>query len=81
MSVSILRTDDGADIHMTYSGLRHQQSLGPLGELPEGEYYFRTAPTFETGAEKYLWLNRILAIGSALPSEPGTASYRVYAVL
>ena len=27
------------------------------------EYYFRVAPVFETGAERYAWLNKILAVG------------------
>ncbi len=77
----ILRTDDGAEIYMTYAGLRHTDSLGPDGEIPEGERYFRTTPRFETGAEQYQWLNRILAVGVGQPSEPGTVRYLVYAIL
>lgn len=76
-----LRTDDGADIYVTYLGLVHNQSLGPLGELEEGAMYFRTTPQFETGDERYQWLNRILAVGVNQPSEEGTVTYRVYAVL
>jgi hypothetical protein len=26
------------------------------------EYYFRTSPTFETGASQYAWLNGIIAV-------------------
>ena len=78
---ALLRTDDGAEIHMTYGGYNHQQSLGPLGELPEGERYFRTQPKFETGDERYQWLNRIVAVGTGWSDAPGTVSYRVYGVL
>jgi len=77
----IIRTDDEADIYVYYPGLSHSQSLGPYGELPAGERYFRTTPRFETGAEKYQWLNRILAVGVGWSDRPGTVSYRVYAVL
>lgn len=76
-----LRTDDGADIYVTYPGLVHNQSLGPLGELEEGANYFRTTPQFETGDERYQWLNRIVAVGVNQPSEAGSVSYRIYAVL
>jgi hypothetical protein len=63
-----LETTDGAQICMTYHGLRH----GPaevLAKLDKGEsvdpadYYFRTNPMFETTSEKYGWLNRMIAIG------------------
>jgi hypothetical protein len=80
-----LRTDDGALIGMTYRGYRH----GPadvLDRLNRGEpvdpasYYFRVAPLFETGAEKYAWLNRVVAVatGHRLPDGP---VYDVYEVL
>ena len=64
-----LETDDGALIHMTSFGLRH----GPpqviaalaLGErVDTATYYFRTAPRFETGHQKYAFLNHILAVSS-----------------
>lgn len=57
-----LETDDGALISMTSFGLRH----GPpevLAALARGDavdpstYYFRTAPRFETSAERYAFLN------------------------
>ena len=80
-----LRTDDGALIGMSYRGYRH----GPaevLDRLNRGEtvdpssYYFRTAPFFETGSDKYGWLNRIVAVstGHRLPQGP---VYEVYEVL
>ncbi len=80
-----LKTDDGALIWMTYSGLRH----GPddvIQRLNKGEsvdpslYYFRAAPVFETASEKYGWLNRALfiATGSRQASGP---TYKVFEVL
>ncbi|OLN85470.1 UPF0311 protein-like protein 1, partial [Colletotrichum chlorophyti] len=46
-----LRTDDGADILVEASG--HGQ--------PDGTNHLRVI--FETGSEKYYWLNNILAVG------------------
>jgi hypothetical protein len=62
-----LQTDDGALIYVDNRGLRH----GPqavMARLAAGEsvdpslYYFRTTPVFETGSEKYQWLNGIVAV-------------------
>src|SRR5262252_11097172 len=47
-----LETDDGALIHMTFTGVRD-----------DANHYFRTLPRFETAEPKYLYLNRLLAIG------------------
>ncbi len=80
-----LETDDNALIYLTYRGLRHgpQAVLDRLarGEsVAPSEYYFRTAPVFETGAPAYAWLNGIIAVGVGhrLPSGP---VYDVYEVL
>ena len=81
----VIETDDGATIYMTYKGIRH----GPaevMAALARGEqvdpacYYFRTAPFFETGSEKYAWMNRIVAVatGDRTPAGP---VYKVYQVL
>jgi len=47
-----LETDDGALIHMTFTGMRDDANL-----------YLRTLPRFETAAPKYAFLNRLLAVG------------------
>jgi hypothetical protein len=47
-----LETDDGALIHMTFTGVRDDPNQ-----------YFRTLPRFETAAPKYAFLNRLLAVG------------------
>jgi hypothetical protein len=66
-----LRTDDGALVYVSNRGLRR----GPrevLARLARGEdvdpasYYFRTVPAFETGAERYAWLNDVIAVCSGV---------------
>jgi len=47
-----LETDDGALIHMTFTGIRD-----------DANHYFRTVPRFETASPKYAFLNRLLAVG------------------
>lgn len=65
-----LKTDDGALIYISNKGYRH----GPteiLTKISRGEevdptqYYFKTAATFETSAEKYQWLTRTIIIATA----------------
>lgn len=31
-------------------------------KVDPSEYYFRTTPTFETGASEYAWLNGVIAV-------------------
>jgi len=80
-----LKTDDGALIGMTYRGYRHGPSavierLNRGEAVDPSEYYFRTAPYFETSAPLYDWLNRIVSvgIGHRLPTGP---VYRVFEVV
>ena len=63
-----LETDDHALIHMTFQGLRHgpPDAVAALGRgeiVDPAGYYFRTVPRFETSAEKYAFLNRVVAVG------------------
>ena len=64
-----IRTADGALVYVRNRGYRH----GPpevIARLARGEsvdsslYYMRTTPRFETGDERYAWLNRIVCVGS-----------------
>ena len=80
-----LETDDGALIGMSSFGLRH----GPaevLAALSRGEpvdpseYYFRTAPRFETSAPQYAFLNRVVAIASG-DRRPGGPIYSIEEIL
>ncbi len=80
-----LETDDGALIFMTYRGFRHGPAevmarLNKGEDVDPSEYYFRVAPFFETGAEKYDWLNRIVAVGTGHRLASGPV-YEVYKIL
>jgi hypothetical protein len=46
---------------------------------PDG-YYFRTVPRFETSAENYAFLNRIIAIGVG-ETRPDGAVHRIDEIL
>jgi hypothetical protein len=81
----ILKTSDESLIGMSYRGLRH----GPpdvVRRIEQGEavdaaaYYFRIAPLFETGATKYDWINRVVAIGIGHRRADGPV-YSVFEVL
>jgi hypothetical protein len=65
-----LLTDDGAVILMTYSG---------IGVPKEGAMVLRTAPQFETGDERYGWLNNIQAVGVGT-FDRGSVTHDVYAL-
>ncbi|GAA3549416.1 DUF3237 domain-containing protein [Nonomuraea rosea] len=65
-----LRTHDDAHLYISTSGVRHgtPEVLARLAQgeaVDPSEYYFRLFCRFETGDERYLWLNRTLAVASA----------------
>ncbi|MEU5878454.1 DUF3237 domain-containing protein [Spirillospora sp. NPDC047279] len=74
-----LRTDDGAAVYMTYGG-RWVAPPPDAERVDPSEYYFRTNPLFETGDERYAWLNDVVCVGSGYLVEGGVA-YRVSEVL
>lgn len=49
-------------------------------DVDPGEYYFRTTPVFETGSEKYSWLNKIIALGVGALA-PARVRYKVYEIV
>lgn len=65
-----INTDDGAVIHCAYKGI-----MAPH----EGAPRIVTAPLFETGDERYSWLNSIQAIAVGAPGS-GTVDYDVYRI-
>lgn len=82
---ALLHTDDGHDIQMTYEGIRSApdevwERVERGDEVDPSEYYFRITARFETGSEKYGWLNRVLAFGSGVRLQSGPV-YDVYQVL
>jgi hypothetical protein len=82
----VLRTDDGALIHMSYGGriMFPATTLAALRDLSRrhlidpADYYFRTTPLFETGAERYSWLNGIVCVGCGRLIENGGVAYDVF---
>jgi hypothetical protein len=82
---TLLETDDGVLIGMSYQGLRHG-APEVLAALAKGEdvgprdYYMRVVTTFETASEKYPWLNRVVAVahGHRLPNG---AIYNVFEII
>ena len=67
-----LVTDDGAVILMTYNG---------IGVITETGSSIRMAPLFETGDERYAWLNRVQAVGVGGRTGTSRVEYDVYALL
>jgi hypothetical protein len=69
-----LQTDDGAIIFMQYNG-RFDASQGL--QFPLTIY---VAPRFETGDERYAWLNCIQAVGKGILYEDLSLDYEWYEV-
>ena len=79
-----LQTDDGALIYVTYRGISTmapevRQRIIEGAVVAPSEYYFRIAPSFETSATKYAWLNSLVAVGVGRRTRTGVA-YSVYAI-
>lgn len=80
-----LETDDHALIYMTFQGVRHgpPDAIAALGRgevVDPASYYFRTVPRFETAAEKYAFLNRMIALGVG-EARPDGAVHRIDEIL
>jgi hypothetical protein len=63
----VLETDDKHQIYTAWKGIRHgpKEVMERLyrGEMVDPQdYYFRATPYFETGSEKYDWMNRVCSI-------------------
>ena len=85
MDQKIFRAADGAMILMYYTGIRYgtpevMQRIADGEEVDPSEYYLRNTPYFETAAEKYDWLNRIVAVGVGRRM-PDHAAYDVFEIL
>jgi len=66
-----LRTDDGADVFVHYHGIARTDA--------DGTTTIRTAPRFETGDERYAWLNDTFAVAVGGRTADGV-SYELYAL-
>ena len=82
---AVLETDDGAVIYMPYRGrMVMTDAIGKVlsdgeGETQYGDTYWITQIQFETGDERYSWLNSVMAVGEGKLA-PNLATYRVSAV-
>lgn len=79
-----LRTEDGADIAMSYTGLLWLSDAGRRQQRQDEpvdyrETYIRTTPRFETGDPRYLWINRVIAVANG-GLDRGGPTYRVFAI-
>jgi hypothetical protein len=77
-----LETDDGALIYLSYFGILHldegaMQKVTGGGSSEYGELYFFTQPRFESGDQRYAWVNGIFAIAQGKIG-PSRVDYRVY---
>lgn len=69
-----LKTDDGAVIYSEYRGR--------VRFSPDGLNRVFTSPRFETGDERYAWLNGVQCIGKGLSNQHERwLRYRLYAVV
>jgi hypothetical protein len=76
-------TDDGELIYFSFGGVVHfeEQAAHRLckGEvLKADDCYSITTPTFQTGSQKYFWLNRVQAIGKLIEVKAGEDGYVAY---
>lgn len=79
---ALFETDDGANIYVTYTGVLQlteaiSAALAGTGETQFGDNYFVTQVRFETGDERYAWLNHVVAVGEGRLLA-GQVQYRVY---
>jgi len=66
-----LRTDDGADIYVTYTGFGTRND--------DGTASIRTAPRFETGDDRYAWLNGLFCVAVGTTTDDGV-EYEIYTI-
>lgn len=85
---ALMELEGGALVYVTYNGrldippalAAQTANRETVESVDPGAYYFRTAPTFETAAAPYAWLNKIQAIGVGRLTRTGV-EYSVYEVL
>ena len=83
---AVFETDDDARIYTHYTGVSvlDEKALTVLraqGHTDYSDAYFVTTPRFETGHEKYRWLNNAVCIAEGRVAKAWTVEYRVYQCL
>ena len=79
------QTDDGAIIFVSYRGILDISEdvwarIRAGEDVPASEYYLRGQPMFETGSEKYDWLNKIVSVSVGKQEAMGV-TYDVFRIL
>lgn len=79
-----IQAASGSLVYVSYSGIRTGSAevlerLGRGEAVSPGDYYFRVALRFETGAAELAWMNRVLAVGVG-QRPPKGPRYDVYAI-
>lgn len=82
---TVLETDDGALIYLQYQGAMRatpdvMQRLNRGEPIAESEYTLRITPRFETGHERYRWLNDVTAVGTGRRMPSGHPVYTIHEV-
>ena len=78
----VLETSDGAKIYVSYQGYlgfneTFGQAIATGGSTEFGDLHLLTQLRFETGDERYQWLNSALGVGEGRVV-PGGIEYQVY---
>jgi hypothetical protein len=77
-------TDDGALIYVQYYGILRPQAGKPVPQRgvasDYGDAYFMTTPRFETGDQRYYWINDLVCVAEGKRRTQGVA-YRIYALV
>ena len=79
-----IETDDGVTIYVTYQGLFEcfddviEIMRNNDGACQFGDAYFVNQLRFESGHEKYAWLNNIVCVAEGRMANSKTIEYRVY---
>jgi hypothetical protein len=82
---AIFECDDGARIYMTYRARMEategiQKALAGGGSTEYGDNYFMSQIEFETGDERYAWINNLMAVGEG-KLKPNEVTYSVHALM
>lgn len=79
----LLQTTDNEKIYMNSTGFLHYPREAAKkvlsGKAEPSEYYLREKTVFETGSEKYSWLNSIVAVGTGW-YQPGKVGMSIYEI-
>lgn len=79
-----LKTDDGALIYLNYQG-RFLAASGAMSRFSKGamlerhEYSLAMVAKFESGDERYAWLNNVIAVGTGKQTADGPV-YAIYEI-